>query len=197
MQQFFTIWGRFEAVDNGIRRISNILSKMTVSWGFRLYSGGCGSNTGMGTGQQDWRSSWFSQTLPATGARGGAVRWGTAPEGRGFDSRWCHWNSSLTQSSQPHYGPGIDTASNRNEYQEYFLGGKGGRCWQPYHFHVLNVLKSWSVNVLEPSGSVQACNGIALPFPPGNCQDSYLKSTPFSTTFPVHCPQNLYSVGCW
>ena len=27
-----------------------------------------------------------------------------------------------------HYGPGVDSASNRNEYQEYFLGGKGGRC---------------------------------------------------------------------
>ena len=25
-------------------------------------------------------------------------------------------------------GPGVDSASNRNEYQEYFLGGKGGRC---------------------------------------------------------------------
>jgi hypothetical protein len=24
--------------------------------------------------------------------------------------------------------PGVDLASNRNEYQEYFLGGKGGRC---------------------------------------------------------------------
>jgi hypothetical protein len=23
-----------------------------------------------------------------------------------------------------HYGPGIDSASNRNEYQEYFLGVK-------------------------------------------------------------------------
>jgi hypothetical protein len=22
-----------------------------------------------------------------------------------------------------HYGPGVDLASNRNEYQEYFLGG--------------------------------------------------------------------------
>jgi hypothetical protein len=46
------------------------------------------------------------------------------PEGRGFDSRWCHWNFSF----QPPYGPGVDSASNRNEYQEYFLGGKGGRC---------------------------------------------------------------------
>jgi hypothetical protein len=45
---------------------------------------------------------------------------------RGFDSR-CHWNSSLT-SFQPHYGPVVDSASNRNEYQEYFLWGKGGWC---------------------------------------------------------------------
>jgi len=28
----------------------------------------------------------------------------------------------------PHHGPGVDSASNRNKYQEYFLGGKGGRC---------------------------------------------------------------------
>ena len=45
------------------------------------------------------------------------------PEGRAFDSRWCHWNFSLT-SFRPHYGPGVDKASNRNEYQEYFLGVK-------------------------------------------------------------------------
>ena len=25
---------------------------------------------------------------------------------------------------RPHYGPGIDSASNRNEYQEYLLGVK-------------------------------------------------------------------------
>jgi len=34
----------------------------------------------------------------------------------------------LTQSFQPHYGPGVDSASNRNEYQEYFLGSKGSWC---------------------------------------------------------------------
>jgi hypothetical protein len=50
------------------------------------------------------------------------------PEGRGFDSRWCHWNFSLTQYFRLRYGRGVDSASNRNEYQEYFLGGKGGRC---------------------------------------------------------------------
>jgi len=26
------------------------------------------------------------------------------------------------------YGPGLDSASNRNEYQEYFLGVKSSRC---------------------------------------------------------------------
>ena len=35
---------------------------------------------------------------------------------------------------------------------------------QPYHLHVPIVLKSGSFNLLEPSGPVQACNGIALPF---------------------------------
>ena len=33
-----------------------------------------------------------------------------------------------------------------------------------YHLHVTIVLKSGSLNLLEPSGLVQACNGIALPF---------------------------------
>jgi hypothetical protein len=40
----------------------------------------------------------------------------------------CHWNFSLTYSFRPHYGPGIDSASNKNEYQECFLGVIGGRC---------------------------------------------------------------------
>ena len=30
-------------------------------------------------------------------------------------------------SFRSHYIPGVDSASNRNEYQEYFFGGKGGR----------------------------------------------------------------------
>ena len=53
------------------------------------------------------------------------------------------------------------SASNRNEYQEYFLGGG----WGLVHLHVPNVLNSESLNLLEPSGPVQACNGIALPLP--------------------------------
>ena len=59
------------------------------------------------------------------GARGGvvvkAIRY--KPAVRGFDSR-CHWNFSVTQSCRSHYGPGVDSACNRNEYQMYFLGIK-------------------------------------------------------------------------
>ena len=46
------------------------------------------------------------------------------PEVREFDSRWCHWDFSMTQSFRQHYGLGVDSASNRNEYQEYFFGVK-------------------------------------------------------------------------
>ena len=49
---------------------------------------------------------------------------GYKPAGGGFDSRWCHWNFSVTQTFRSHYGPGVDSASNRNEYQVYFLGVK-------------------------------------------------------------------------
>jgi len=36
----------------------------------------------------------------------------------------------LTKSFRPHYVPGVDSTSNRNEYQEYFGGGGGNdsRC---------------------------------------------------------------------
>jgi hypothetical protein len=40
------------------------------------------------------------------------------PERRWFDSRWGHWIFQLTESFQPHYGLGVESASNRNEYQE-------------------------------------------------------------------------------
>ena len=40
-------------------------------------------------------------------------------DGRGFDFGWPSGRSMTL---------GVDSASIRNEYQEYFLGGKGGRC---------------------------------------------------------------------
>jgi hypothetical protein len=41
--------------------------------------------------------------------------------GRGFDFRCYHWNFSVIYSFRSHYGPGVDSVSNRNEYQVYFL----------------------------------------------------------------------------
>jgi hypothetical protein len=58
---------------------------------------------------------------------------------------------------------GVDSASNRNEYQEYFLGVKAAVGVTT--LHVLIVLKSGRLNLLGPLGPLQACNGIALPLP--------------------------------
>jgi len=46
------------------------------------------------------------------------------PEGRGVYFRWINWNFSLTSFFKPQHDAGIDSASNRNEYQECFLGIK-------------------------------------------------------------------------
>ena len=71
------------------------------------------------------------------------------------------------KSFRSHYGPGVDSASNRNEYQEYFLGVKSGRCVRlttlPPTWVV--VMKSGNLNFLEPFRLLQACNGTDLPLP--------------------------------
>jgi len=71
------------------------------------------------------------------------------------------------KSFQSHYGPGVDSTSKRNEYQEYFLGVKRGRCIKlttvPPSCAV--VMKCGNLNFPEPSGPLQACNGTALPLP--------------------------------
>ena len=66
------------------------------------------------------------------------------------------------------HSPGIDSASNRNVYQEYFLGEGGGKGVQhigPTTFHVPIFLKAESLNLLEPSGPVQASSGIVYLLP--------------------------------
>ena len=56
---------------------------------------------------------------------------------------------------------GIDSASNRNEYQEYFLVGKGGRYvgLTTLPPSCADCQEIWE---LEPSGPIRACTGIAL-----------------------------------
>ena len=81
------------------------------------------------------------------------------PEGRGFDPRWCLWNFSLTQTFRPHYGPGVDSASNRNEYQGYLLVGKGGRCLGLATLppSCADCLEIWEP---QPPGTLRVCLGL-------------------------------------
>jgi hypothetical protein len=50
------------------------------------------------------------------------------PVGRGVNFRRFHWKFSLTYSFRPHYVPGVESASNKIEHDEYLLGGKDARC---------------------------------------------------------------------
>jgi hypothetical protein len=52
---------------------------------------------------------------------------------------------------RPLYGAGFDSAFNRNEYQEYFLGGESSRCigLTTYQLHVLTLMKYGSLNLME------------------------------------------------
>ena len=85
-------------------------------------------------------------------------------EGPGIDSR-CR--RDFSRGIWQFQCPGVDSAS-KHEYQDN-PGGKGGRCVRltTYHLHVPIVKKSEGLNLLEPCGPVQACNGTALPFTSG------------------------------
>jgi hypothetical protein len=74
---------------------------------------------------------------------------------------------SLTYFFRPYHCPGVDSAPSENEYQEHFLGVKaaGAWGWQPHHLHAPNVMESWRLNLLEPSGPYRACYGTPLPLP--------------------------------
>ena len=66
------------------------------------------------------------------------------------------------KSFRSHYGPGVDSASNRNEYQEYFLGVKSGRCVRlttlPPSW--ATVTSSGNLKFLEPSGHLGPVIGL-------------------------------------
>ena len=110
----------------------------------------------------------FALLLFSYGAHGSAVGWGTTLQVERSRVRFPmvsleFFIDIILPAALRLWG--VDSASNRNEYQEYFLGVKaaGASGWHPYHLHVPIVLKSGSLNLLEPSEPVQACNGIALP----------------------------------
>jgi len=65
---------------------------------------------------------------------------------------------------QPHYGPGVNSAPNRDENNGYLQWGKGGRCivLTTLQLHVLADWKFGGLNLLEPSWAVQAFTVVAL-----------------------------------
>jgi hypothetical protein len=77
-----------------------------------------------------WRWRWhvlpehhliFNGLHGAMGARGSVVGWGTMLQ-TGRSPVQVLDKVDFFQSFQPHYGPGVDSASNRNEYQESSWG---------------------------------------------------------------------------
>jgi len=77
----------------------------------------------------------------------------------------CQWTIPMTPSGiEPatfwfvaqHLNHCDTAVSNRNEYQEYFLGRKGGRCVG------LTLPPSWNLEIWEPQppGSLRACPGL-------------------------------------
>jgi len=105
-----------------------------------------------------------------TGSNGragfGAVGWGTALRAWGARVRFpmaslkFFFNVFL-----PHYGRRVESPSNRNKYQKYLPGGNAADTysWQPYHLHLLIILKYGILSLLELSSPVQARIGIDLP----------------------------------
>jgi hypothetical protein len=71
-----------------------------------------------------------------------------------------HWHNPSARNMALGLTLPLTEMSTRNISWRVKAGGAWG--W-PYHLHVPIVLKSGSLNLLEPSGSVQGCNGIALP----------------------------------
>ena len=81
------------------------------------------------------------------GARGRPVVWGTALQSGRSRVLFAMGDVALTQFFRPQYGAGFYSASSRNEYQGYFVVGKGGRCV------ALKTLPSSCVDCLEIPGA--------------------------------------------
>ena len=83
---------------------------------------------------------------------------GSIPDG---DIGIFHWHNPSGRTMALGLTQPLTEMSTRNI--SWGVKAAGAYGWQPYHFQVPIVLKSGSLDLLEPSGPVQACNGIALP----------------------------------
>ena len=116
-----------------------------------------------------WDRPWnFKTFVVNSGARGGAVGWGTAlqavkvavsiPDGV---TGIFHWHNPSGRTMALELTQPLTEMSTRNV--SWGVKAAGAYGWHPYHLRVSIVLKSGSLNLLEYSGPVQGCNGIAPP----------------------------------
>ena len=87
---------------------------------------------------------------------------------------------------------GVNSASNRNEYQEYFLGGKGGQCVRltTYHHPVplsrnLGTLTSWN-----PLGLSRPVMGMLYLFNPPPQKKGHMVPEPKQST--IQCTPEFF-----
>jgi hypothetical protein len=73
----------------------------------------------------------------------------------------------VINSFRSHYVPGIDSASNRNEYQEHFLGAKAAVAegWRPYHHPVLLLWNLETLTSWNPLGHSRPVTGLLYRLP--------------------------------
>ena len=111
-----------------------------------------------------WNSGCDYACVP--NVRCGAVAWGTPLQDwrSRVDFPWYHWDVPLPSFFQQRHETGVDSAPNRNEYQRYLLGSKGGRCVRLTALPTSLALSrnSGRLGVLEPEMSVHAYIGIAV-----------------------------------
>jgi hypothetical protein len=106
-------------------------------------------------------------------------------EGSGLDSRWGHWIFQFTYSFQPHCAPGVDSASNRNEYHELSCAVKGG-----HRVRLTTSMPSVSrlsrncgnLDVSQPYGPPRPVTGIEL--------NLFLLQTTTADFFEIHSKRN-------
>jgi len=120
--------------------------------------------------RENQNTYFIANTFFFLGARGGAVGWGTALQAGRSRVRFpmvtldfFHWHNPCGRTMALGLTQPLTETSTRNI--SWGVKAAGAYGWQPYHLHVSTLLKSGSLNLLEPSGPVQACNGIALPLP--------------------------------
>jgi hypothetical protein len=129
------------------------------------------------------------------GARGSVVGWGTMLQaGRSrvrFPMRSLDFSIYLT-FQPPQYVPGVDSVSNRNEYQEFSWQVKVGRPARKADNRTPSVSRlsreCGNLDVSQPYGPPRPVTGIALPlftfYLRRSCSDEY-------------CKKLLHTLSCW